>query len=478
MAVISSLLLCSVGNLKAADKLIGNLQEFEGKVADWASTAARSNDQRQQQVAQMVGVQFAGQLKQLESIISRGDYDQAAGFLGGSYAGMLPADLAKAWSELAAKTAEELKARQAQALTDWAAQVDECVRVAPDVCLGAKTSGDLDTLLVRVAALQMKRPNNSNDIVSERASRRLSSVASTLQSWMSYLDFSVAGNIKAANSALRSLSTNDSLIPVLRVSDITARMVSERGSYEAMFFALYEGIKSSADIAPALAKAIGFSNSPDWDMSWNTERRLLEALELAKEALDKGDTATAARMLANGRNNGGAVSLAPCREKVLSMMDENIRYVVIQNASGGIKPSANETSTAFEKRVLDGLYGKGDFDKLEAVMAALDDASPSKKVYTETRNAIQRFLAGQRLETANDPAFAINEYRRVLRSNGGDYAPMQQATDALKRIQAAHPEFFGATDSRVLAEVEALRQDVQQVLSRASAVPGYPPFRR
>jgi hypothetical protein len=467
--MISGLILCCTGRLHADDALTERLRSFSSKLEALTSTTPNSSDQRQL-MEQRGSLRFSEQLNALGRMIAQQDYERAINQLNGLSTNGLPAELSKAWTDLSTKLLAELEERRTNALNEWIAQVDEYARAAHDGCLAAKTSGDLDSLLVRVAALQLRRPANSNDIVAQRANRRLGSVATTLESWMNYLDFKTAGNIKAANNALRSLSTNDSLIPVLRVADIAARIVEEQTNTEAAMSQIYGGIRTINDIAPALVKLAALGKAPDGDGVLNNERRFLDTIEQAKQALDKDDAALTLKVLSTARNFGGATSLAPYREKSLALLEGAFRLRLIQKASG-IQPTADEPAVAFEKRVMDTLYGKEDFAALVAVMTALDDASPSTKSHAETRSTLQRFLAARRLESANDAAFAITEYRRVLRANSGSYVPMQQAEDALKRIGITHPELFAPTDSRILAEVEALRQDVQQVLARPSGFP-------
>jgi hypothetical protein len=468
LSFITGLALCLSGGVMAADSLTQKLQDFDAKLASLAST---TSDPRQQ-TSQMAAQRFGEQLKALVHLVDRGEYERAINQLNALSGVGLPPELAKTWSALSLATIKELETAQAEMTSKWVAEVDACARAAQEACLNAKSSGDLDSLLVKVAALQLRRPGNANDVVSQRAVRRLGSLASTLEAWMNYLDFTTAGNVKAANNALRSLSTNDSLVPVLRVADITARIVEEQVNTEAFVGQVYSSIRSPDDIAPALAKLSSQGKVLNGDTQLYNERRFLEVLQQGKEACDKDDAALAIKAVSTSRSLGGTAGFALYREKLIAMI-ERLSLLRVITKKSGMEPTTDESAADYAQRVMDALYKNGDYEKLIAVMAAQDELLAGKKSFTETRHTLERFLAARRFEAVNDHAFAIAEYRRVLRANAGDYSPVQLAGEALKRLQAAHPELFTTTESRVLAEVEALRQDVQ-AMGRYQSMHGAP----
>ncbi|MGH8048357.1 MAG: hypothetical protein ACREKL_14030, partial [Chthoniobacterales bacterium] len=397
-ALVAILILPLLQDLHAAD-VTDDLETFRKKVA--AEESKQSPDSRGE------GRQISMQLKVLQNLIARADYDRAQQMLEtlGNY-GLSP-QFQDEWMPLSEAIGKELDKRKDESLRKWNAEVDELMKEAKKGCLEAKTSADLDALLLRCAALQMRR-EQQNTVAGERTTRKLAGAATTLSAFADYLDFRDAGNIKNANEALRRLLSSDSNLPVLTAADIEGRLLTDDPaglSVDAALAKIFDGVKSPDDLAAALEKMKKYSISPATPQlaSLSYEQPRLQSAMLAWKAAKDGDVNSALAALNRIPSSGGSESgrsyYAPISAQILT-------YILQQNVQKWTKLSFNsgETPASYLKRILEELQARGDYVSMIEVLRFSEQmarAFPSGSISGD-RAALEAFVAAQRFENAGD----------------------------------------------------------------------------
>ncbi len=205
------------GALFAADDASTSLESFRKKIA------AQETDQQRQQSG---GISFSSQIKILQATIAREEYDQATSMLDNLGRYGLPSALQEEWPQIVDSLKKEIAVKQAGSLDKWRKEIESLIVDTRKTCLEAKGSADLDSLLVRCAALQMRR-SSQNNVLAERTNRKLVGAASTISTWANFLDLRETGNGKRANEVLRSLISGQSDFPILKVEEIQAHLITD-----------------------------------------------------------------------------------------------------------------------------------------------------------------------------------------------------------------------------------------------------------
>lgn len=426
------------------------------------------------------GSQLSGQLKLLQSLIERGDLARASQMLDNNMLAYgLPPELQEEWIRIVEQLRKELENKQAEATEAWRKEIDQLVAETKAACLSAKSSVDLDPLLIRCAALQMCQ-DRRNTVQSERSGRKLSGAASLLETWADFLDFRDAGNTKRANDILRNLRTNNSNFPILSVQDIDGRFVlndADSLTVREAFPKIFHGVASPDDLPGALDRLKSLAANPmNPELnSLRTEQRRLEAVMQAWEAVKNGDDASALKALERANNSGGFDDASSYYEPLKSRILSTVMQRKTQSWSK-LTLNPGEEPAAFLGRILDELQTKGDYPTMVEVMKFSDQMSRPNGVgaFTAERQAIERFRAGQRLEAAGDPLGAMTNYRSVIASAGGKYVPTAQAQEAFKKLQEKNPELFKSADAALLEEIRSLKMMIQSMMARMGA--GRPPY--
>jgi hypothetical protein len=409
-------------------------------------------------------------------MIERDQIDKVEGMLRSNGASGLPPNLEVEWIEIEQSLLTGLDAFRAKAFQKWAAQVDDLAKDVRQRCLDAKTSADLDPLLVRCAALQMQRLGQDN-VAGQRAARKMAGVAGTLENWANYLDFRAAGNAVAANGVLRAMTTAGSQFPVLTMDDIQARFMSEKSdrlTMEEAFERVFDGVKSAEDLSVALERMDHLSGllDPAQLNGIQGEKIKIKRLQSAAEALRRGDEEGAIKSLNDLSSTGGLAFGLPEYDRIKLAM---VRPLLISKCKkySDLQIGEGEGPEPFLRRVIDQLFEKGEFAAMGEVMKLgerLLRSAMNNPAFATDRGLVERFAAGQRFETAGDFLSAVNEYRLVVGATGGIYAPAKQAGEALRRLKEKHPEVFTDSEGFVLSELRALRQQIEILATR----PGYP----
>ena len=435
--------------------------------------AAREAEQPQQNRG---GTSLSVQIKVLQAALARGDYDKVQQMLGNLASYGLPPEYQEEWLQIVEQTSKELEKRRSESMDKWRVEVDQLVADTKKVCIEASTAADLDPLLVRCAALQMRR-EQQNNVLGERIAKKLTGVVNTLSAWTGYLDAKEAGNSKRANETLRNLRGNESGAPVLTVQEIESKFLQNdissmdvRGGLAKIF----GGVKSPDDLPAALERLKSLVSNPINPelSSLQSERDRLEAHLRAWEAAKAGDVTAALKTLE--RNDGGFENAKAYYEPLkMQILDRVMQFHASKWSQ--LTKTENEAPAAFLQRILDELLAKGDRTALFEALKFADQITPSREGtgYSKERTAIDQFLAAERFEKAGDFLAAASCYRSVVGSSAGKYAPIEAATEALKRIQTSHPEAVKSHESALLEEMRVMRQQMQMLMGRG---PGGPHF--
>ena len=459
------LFLGSSSALRAAD-VMDDLEGFRKKLSD--AETKTSSDPR------LGGYQFSTAIRQLESVIKHGDDDRAIQTLENLGGEAIPSQFQDEWQHLSTALIAELEKRKASRLEKTAATIDQLVQDTHKTCLEAKTSDDLDTLLLRCSNLQMQ-VTRGNTVVNERFTRKLQGIAQTLTNWTSYLDFQKAGNVQRANTTLRELINDHSSYPVLSLQEIEARLSESTGPTDVhtAITRVFADVNSADNLPSALKRLESYSNNPqNQDLqSLKMETQRMNAYIDAWQSAKAGDTANAMSLL--NRTQGGLEEA----QRYYTPIKEQIEARIMQDKVAAwtkLTRNPNESSRAYLGRILDDLQTQGDYTKMLDVAAftAQVDRSTPALVSSSDREAIEQFLAGQRFEKAGDGLAAINSYRVVVGLPAGKYAPTDQATEALKTLQTKYPEAFKNYEGVVLEQLRGISQQLQ--LLQRNRPPGYP----
>jgi tetratricopeptide (TPR) repeat protein len=264
------------------------------------------------------------------------------------------------------------------------------------------------------------------------------------------------------------------------VQEIDARFVqndAESLTIREAWPKIFQGVASPDDLAGALERLNALAANPMNPelSSLGTERRRMEGMVQAWEAAKRGDNDSALKALDRAGSSGGFDDASnyyePLKSRILST-------VMQRKTQGWSKLTLNpgEDPTAFLGRILDELQAKGDYTTMVEVMKFSDQMSRQNATgaLTAERQAMERFLAGQRLEAAGDPLGAMTNYRNVIASAGGKYVPTAQAQEAFKKLQEKNPDLFKSGDAVILEEIRSLKMLIQSLMGRMG--PGRPPY--
>lgn len=470
-AILFVLMLGSLPIARASGDVNGDLEALRKKIA-----AKEAEKPRQS----MGGRQLSLQIKQLQALIARADYERAQQMLGNLAEYGLDPELQEEWAQVFELLGKELQKLQVASMEKWRGEVDQLVADAKKGCMEATSSADLDSLLVRCAALQMRR-EQQNNVLGERTTRKLMGAASTLSAWANYLDCRDSGNIKRANEALRGLRTNDSNYPVLSVKEIECRFITDDAESLNVRSALgkvFEGMKSPEDLPAALERLKTLSANPMNPELGNlrSEQNRILLIQQAWEAAKKGDDETASRSLERMASSGGfddaQAYYEPLKRQVLGL-------VLQRKAEKWTKLPRNEDegTPAYLGRILDELQGKEDYATMIEVMRFSDQISRPGQTgnFASDRGSMERFLAAQRFENSGDVPAAVTNYRFVVGSPPGKYVPLARSQEALKNLQEKFPEAFKSNEGALMEEMRGLRQQMQMLLGRTQGGRPFPP---
>jgi hypothetical protein len=456
----------------SASEVTDNLETLRKKLA------AKEAERTQQSPG---GSPTSQQIKMIQGLIARADYDKAQQLLGNVSNYGLPPEFQEEWMQVVDALGKDLEKLQAESMEKWRSEVDLLVADSKKGCLDAKNSADLDPLLIRCAALQMRR-EQQNNILGERTYRKLTGTASTLSSWANYLDFRDAGNIRRANETLRSLMTNESIFPVLTVQEIDARFLvdgAETLNSRSALAKVFEGVKSADDLPAALERLKVYSSSPmNPELSaLRNEQKRMEAVQQAWEMVKKGDDSTALKTLDRMNSFGGMEEAQSYYEPLKRQI---FRKALQSKAQAWSKLSQNsdEDAPAFLDRILDELQGRQDYAAIIEVMKFSEQINRTGQAGTsaQDRTALENFLAAQRFENAGDDLAAVTNYRLVVGAPSGKYVPTARAEEALKKLKEKNPEVFKNYEGALMEEMRSMRQQIQMLLGRTSGARPYPPF--
>jgi hypothetical protein len=121
-----------------------------------------------------------GQFRAIESLLKRGEYDKARQSIANVPLYSISPELQKEWVDISTALIGDIDKQAAEAREQLRVKVDQLVKDIRQTCLAAKSSADLDPLLMRCAAMQMQRPP-AQDIVARRIHEKLTGATTALQ---------------------------------------------------------------------------------------------------------------------------------------------------------------------------------------------------------------------------------------------------------------------------------------------------------
>ncbi len=431
--LLLALLLAPPTLLPAAD-LTGALQAFEAKLS--AANAAKS--------PQAQPDRNLLQLKTLEMLLKRRDYERAGQILPGLSYFEVPADLQSEWLDLVEELTAGLAEAERVAMEQWRQEVAALGETARTACLEATTPADLDEALVACAALQLQR-RGQNNVLGQVIYKRLSGIAETLERWSGYLEFRAAGNAKSANGLLQNLLSSSSDYPLLTNDEIEAAMlpepIAESTDVAGALFQAVADIATPADVPPAIERLEILRTKPNFARDQQIASALthLRQIAQASQALEDGKPGVAIRTIEptrGGFTNVNDVLEATSSQLLSAALDAEISRVA------ELTREPSEDDIAYIERALTELAAQSHFAAMLAVIDVASslprDRSSAAFEFTPAKSAIERILSAQRLEAIGEVPSAASIYRSIV-AQEGDFVPHDAAVAALARLEAEKP---------------------------------------
>ena len=351
-------------------------------------------------------------------------------------------------------------------MVKWNAKVDRLVGDVRKTCLEAKSSAEMDALIIRISDLQ-SQPLADDTAIGGRMSQKLHAVTALAKAWTTYLDFRNADHAKPANDILRGLLENQSEIPILTTREVQGRFISpedDTRSVSPIMRRVLAGVNGPEDIREAIERLERESKEPgivEGDLL-SGEKEKLDRIEGAWQLAKRGEDEAAVDALQYDFNSG----LDGFRKNYESLREKVVRQVLRNKGRRWPKwqPSDAERVQVSMNRLIDQLQADGDLESMTEAMDLHDElisAGFPTDWLSDDREIVGHFLSAKRFESVGDILMAVHEYRAVVAAGGKKYAPTKEAVDALRRLKDSHPDVFKDYDSAVLSELQNLRQEFQ-----------------
>ena len=338
-------------------------------------------------------------------------------------------------------------------------QIAETLKKAQERAQAATDPAVLDVIVRETEASQ--RSLWWTDLYKESGVRtRLSDAMDALSIWKAYLSNRKAGYADIARSNLRNLLDKAVEYPffdAVQVKSAMAVIDGELNAPQAEVLEILRSVKTPSDISGAVTRLEKISASVrDQDDLQATLRQLRTlATQYAENRYGfVGDS--------HGIS-GGVQPSSPSKPELLRIeglveMDTLTRAFAELGLSG---PKPNETTVAYTFRMANAAAKEKKWDLVIRILSGSTrsaNRSASNSSGGSIEKAIKAYIVGQRLEAAGQYASAIQSYRRVL-AVSGDLAPIEEATERLKKLSAEHKDAVAQVDRD-----EEIRDIVKSVL--------------
>lgn len=409
------------------------------------------------------------QLKTLQMVIAQGDFERAKQIIQNLSNYAMPPEVVEEWGELVILLNKELDAQEAASMEKWRKDVDQLVSDAHKACIEAKEVADLDTVLIRCAALQMQR-QQQNNVLGERVYYKLSGTAETLERWAKYLDYKSAGSTKSANEMLRNMESTGQF-PLLTKEEVSAAYLPPGPAQMTIREAwpkIFENVNAPDDIPLAIQRIKVLSEEPQNPelSTLKEEINRLSLLATAWNAVKSRDEIGAAQAMSRISNSGGFSDA----ERWEFPLQKQINGQWIEQRAGQwskLTRQVDEDPLAYIQRIIKEQWDAGNYETVVEIMKFSDKLNRSGQQQFTGRAFIEQYLAGQRFEATGDDLAAIVIYRAVVAAPAGEFVPTEKAQEALKRLQAKNPEAFKDYEGVVLQELSNIKKQMQILMNRS-----------
>ncbi|MFD2256311.1 hypothetical protein ACFSSA_06470 [Luteolibacter algae] len=380
---------------------------------------------------------------------------------------LLPADHA---IEIIIELADELEKVETTHLTDWYKEITSTMKETQEKALTAEDSADLNDLLLKVAALEMSRPQSSHNVLVTRGSEQLQGIVGFLNNYMKYLDQKNAGNAQGANKILESIRSNFSGVPILTQEQLDEKWLPTTGELSlyqitADILKKVDGPEDLEGAIEAIAKAETNPRlMPGGRDSGSQALHLLESLRKGFAAIENGDVETALKISVSLRNYTARPEYKNAFDRILEMLGQRVLEaklgtIVDLKADAAVTPSQSAQLDGVLKR----LWDDGDYSNIVKLLQLRTDLKlESQQSDYITIKALNNLLAAQRFERANDPISAYVRYREVIEAPADEMIPHDLAVDAIKRLRKDHPQMIkNFDDSALFTKLDELGKQIK-----------------
>ncbi len=365
----------------------------------------------------------------------------------------------------------ELQVLQQHAYQVWYADIDALIEDARRVCLAAETSADMDALILRLAALEMKRPNSTNNVVVTRGTEKLRGTVNTVQSWMRYLDQRRAGNSEAANNTLKQLERSSSNFPLLTREQLAGKWMKETKveNPDAVAIEILARITEDPDtLVQAIRSFEAAVEDPQLSKNEYFQHEVIPQLTAYKkgfEALEAKDFETAESVY-KSINRGSRSALFPYTDALKNRLSNGVTALRLEQFIG--EPiDMNQPVDAQVEVYLEQFWNEGKLLKIKEILN-LQSYGKKTQAALATRKilgALNDYLTGQQFEQANDVVSAYQSYRKTLKYTGQGHPLNDLAIAALKRLRATAPDRIDRfDDSALIQEIQELREELNRTM--------------
>lgn len=360
----------------------------------------------------------------------------------------------------------ELQTLQQQAYQVWYARIDSLISEARSICLQAETSADLDPLMLQLAALEIKRPSATDNIVVTRGTEKLRGTVSALHIWMRYLDQRSSGNAKAANDFLKQLELNSSNFPLHTREELSQKWLKEEKavSPEALAAQILSEVSTNSDsIMRAIERFEVAANDPKLNGAEYFLTDIIPKLTAFKEGfsqLEDKDYETARSLSKSISGNSGRTYLRPYFDALQKRLSHGVIALRLEQLTGQ-SIDAEQSIEAQIDKAIEQLWAEEKLLDIKELLQLKPVArnSDAWRLIHESQSAIKSYLTAQQFEEAGDVVSAYQDYRKALRYSGTEHPLNQLAIDAMKRLRETAPDQISRFDENALIEQMDLLYD-------------------
>lgn len=376
----------------------------------------------------------------------------------------LPEEFLSEWTSLKTETEKALKKQieqQAFSDLDAAKQLIQKIRKA---CLSAKNSAELEPLLLEISNFQ-KQPSGRQQPYQSRTQSMLHSATSVTNSIIQYLDQKNAGYGPWALQTLNTLKNTQQAYPILSTEDIdTLQKTIDLPPTNDIFSNLFAGVKSPDDLSTLLTRIHkAMAEDPDGPSRYSNLIWSLETMNKIWQLVQDGRVEDAMRNYQVPPSPGISSNVNYQMENLRKQVISGIVMARLKKLTDAQFPDDIDLKEAVDQ-TMQNLYEIKDYHNLHQVILLHNQYLNTPPYKSIPMPPVGNYLTALQYEQAGDVPSAVALYRNILLKQDTKYAPIQEATEALQRLQKSHPDLFKDTSQPILRQLHINQENMLSML--------------